>query len=325
MVNQVKIKFTHLIVIVLLLLKADTLSAQVLSESRTNSLYTYIYKLESSELKELLTNYYFYIPEDFLKHKVDSFYTDSGANYMPTLPVGHYIFAKSVGNQLATRLISNNTFDVKLLDNKRDLNLFIHKKESTESIITAKVTINKKNIPFDPKTNTYRLPKSNRNGLLVVEIDGETAFYKLDREQNNFQLKRIGKTIIYSFPLRYVYFPISRLYYGLRYGEFSFRHNYSSKSRGFIAFNKPKYLPGDTLQWKAFITNKKGNPIKKPLLVTLNTNYPEQIISSEIVIPKSNSAYNGELILGDSLKIDTRYIFRISNPKSKKELLTNRH
>ena len=50
--------------------------SQLVSESRTNSIFTYIYQLENSEVKELLSKYHYHIPEHFFTNKIDSFYND---------------------------------------------------------------------------------------------------------------------------------------------------------------------------------------------------------------------------------------------------------
>ncbi|MCB9334914.1 MAG: carboxypeptidase regulatory-like domain-containing protein [Flavobacteriales bacterium] len=296
--------------------------SQLVSESRTNSIFTYIYQLENSEVKELLSKYHYHIPEHFFTNKIDSFYNDSGYYYRPKLPTGHYFLTKAEGNQLITELFSINSIDVKLIDNKRDLNLFVHKKGSTEALKNAKVTINNKAIYFNDKTNTYNLPKSNKKGLLVIEFDGETAFYELIREVNNFRLKRIGKKIFYSYPLRYLHYPFRFLYYKIRNGRFFYKRYYSNH-KGYIAFNKPKYLPNDTLKWKAFITNKKGKPINKEIVVNLKRDYPEQLIKTETLSPVSKGAYTSQTVLGDSLKINTSYTIEIIHPKTKKILLRN--
>ncbi|MCA9460436.1 MAG: hypothetical protein KC550_07865, partial [Nanoarchaeota archaeon] len=74
--------------------------SQLVSESRTNSIFTYIYQLENSEVKELLSKYHYHIPEHFFTNKIDSFYNDSGYYYRPKLPTGHYFLTKAEGNQL---------------------------------------------------------------------------------------------------------------------------------------------------------------------------------------------------------------------------------
>jgi hypothetical protein len=49
----------------------------------------------------------------------------------------------------------------------------------------------------------------------------------------------------------------------------NYYNKFSEKHKGYLVFNKPKYMPGDTVKFKAFIINKKGKPIKGKVDVML--------------------------------------------------------
>jgi hypothetical protein len=107
--------------------------------------------------------------------------------------------------------------------------------------------------------------------VLKIEVDGEHLVYQLSREKNEIRLRQMIRKVSYSFPVKYIIYPFRRVYYSIKYhsplfGNRNNRDRYKpSKYKGYLVFNKPKYLPSDTLKCKAFITNKNGKPINKEL------------------------------------------------------------
>jgi len=297
---------------------------QILATSKQTSPYTYIYPVKPCDVRKLLKNSNHSFPEKLLQLPVDSFPTDS--LYKKKLPTGHYLYVKAVSNQVNAVLVSINTIQVQALNHNRDLNLFIHHMGDSLPIPDAKVTINNKTIPYHPATGTYVLRRSNKTGLLCVETPGETAFFLLESDYPYSGINSTIRNISHSFPLKYLIYPFRKAHYAVKYHTplFEKRWDLTHKVKGYLAFSQPKYLPNDTLKWKAFITNKRGKPYKKPLMMLLST-YDNQYTEfcDTLISPTTNGAYFQELPLGDSLKVNRRYRVELAHPRSQKTLISN--
>ena len=298
-------------------------TGQSLAKSRQSSYFTYIFQIEPSQAKEILTKERYLFPEKYLQHKIDSFPTDSGYNHQ--LEIGHYLYVMAKKNQLIAELVSINSIEVDVLNNNRDLMLFIHNLGDNHPIANAEVQINNKRIPYHPATETYQLSKSNKQGLLSVEVNGEILFYELIRDYNNPTIKRLSSNISQHFPVKYLIWPFRKVYYAAKYNNSLFgRRSRYPKQKGYIAFNKPQYLPLDTLKWKAFVTNRNGKPFHKPIKVLIASEYGDhQKILETKLKPVTKGAYMLEVPLGDSLKLNTSYVVNLLIPKSDKYIMSN--
>ena len=78
-----------------------------------------------------------------------------------------------------------------------------------------------------------------------------------------------------------------------------------------MLFNKPRYLPGDTVKFKAFVVTKKGKPIDKNVRVILQNNRKE--IELTKLVPYRNGGYQYGFYLHDSLELqlDRNYTVRL--------------
>ncbi|MBK7334935.1 MAG: hypothetical protein IPJ00_01695 [Saprospirales bacterium] len=131
----------------------------------------------------------------------DSFPSDSVMN-LP-LTEGHYLQVRIVKNELHLDLLTVQHFDVVALNNSTDLCLAVY--DTLGRVLPdAVLDIDGRRIPFDPKSQSYRLPKTNRKGLLRATHGGMTAWYNLNRHWNNPAVKRM----VNQPPLRYVYRPL---------------------------------------------------------------------------------------------------------------------
>ncbi len=78
-----------------------------------------------------------------------------------------------------------------------------------------------------------------------------------------------------------------------------------------MVFNKPMYLSGDTVKFKAFVVKKKGKPVNKTVKVILQNN--RKNIELTHLAPYAKGGYKYEFFLHDSLelKLDNRYTIRL--------------
>ena len=324
-----------------------TLHAQKLPESRRTSYYTYIFKITDKEAGKIYKRN-FSKPDKSLFHTmVDSFPTDS--IYHGSLSQGHYLKAFTVGNKLNTSITSVQDFDVMIVKNNTDLVLRIYDLQGN-IVHDAKLSIGMKNLHFDKRTNSWLDKKSNKKGLLKVRRNGFTAYYDLNRQFNNSTAKRTYRKIVYGTPLHYVWWPVDyvallpvdgvksiiyhhpqgKIYQTIRFFSSSFRkaayifddyycdnYKFTQKHKGYLVFNKPKYMPGDTVKMKAFIVNRKEKAISKSVDVVLQK-YPKNIHLATIQ-PYRKGAYTYEFCLHDSLdlRLDSNYAILLMKNENK--------
>lgn len=291
------------VTLIILCLASSLTNAQRLIESRQTSYLTYVYKLTNEEARKIYSKDIWEVDSSFFHTLVDSFPTDS--LYLKTLPSGHYLKTYSEKEKQKFFIMSVPEFDVFILNNNTDLCIQVYDLEG-ELISDANVSIRMKTLRFDSKTQSYTDKKSNKKGLLKVKHNGYTAYYRISRHINNSLARRSTRKIVYGTPLKYIWMPvnyiirvpvdgvrsivkgypqgtISRTRYVIRrisnriaylfdksynnsYGNSGFKY----KHTGYIVFNKPKYLPGDTVKFKAFLVSKKGDPVSKTIDVILD-------------------------------------------------------
>ncbi|QOI96854.1 MAG: carboxypeptidase-like regulatory domain-containing protein [Flammeovirgaceae bacterium] len=72
-----------------------------------------------------------------------------------------------------------------------------------------------------------------------------------------------------------------------------------------MVLSQPKYKPGDTLRFKAFITTRRGRPVNKDFNVNLTNyrSYPTKRKTIGQIKPYRKGAYSFEAVLNDSLKL----------------------
>ncbi len=330
------------LIILLYLFFITTVKAQSLIESRKTSYYTYIYQISSAQAREIYNNSLWKIDSTFFHTKIDSFPTDG--TYSKALPEGHYLQTYSEENQQKVAITSIQNFEAFVLNNNTDLQVQVYDLDG-QLISDAEVEINNRNIKFHRQDSAYTIKKANKEGLLAVKVKGFTAFYNLERDYNNPWTKRAFRRVVYGTPLKYAWKPVRfvirvpidgvksivrRWPYGTIYSikEFFIRafHNTAclfdeyycdyygnrneDKHSGYLVFNKPKYLPGDTVKLKAFIVKENGKPIKKELNATIY--HKGKNIKLATISPYRKGAYEASFVLHDSLDLQLDRDYRLS-------------
>ncbi|MBI9052718.1 MAG: carboxypeptidase-like regulatory domain-containing protein [Bacteroidales bacterium] len=341
------------IFLVLFILFHITSYSQDLLTSRKTSYHTYIYKLTNKEAEYLYKNDLWKVEDSYFHSIVDSIPTDSSFN-IDLIP-GHYLKVYTKGSKLNLDILTIQNFDVKILNNNSDLNIQVY--DSIGTIVNnANVKIKGKKLKFDQKTLSYRHKKSNKKGLIKVTYNDQIAYYNINRELNNSKFKRIGQKVIYSTPIRFVWRPVRFIvrlpldgvislikWYPYKtigttkyYFDKAFKkiacifddyycndYNYSSSYKGYMVFNKPKYQPGDTVKFKAYILDKNEVPYDKDVNVILNRYWDDQVKIASIK-PYNKGGYTHKFYLHDSLdlKLDKTYRIFLKDIKSRSTLIS---
>ena len=314
-------------ILILVMIASHMGKGQDLTESRRSSHYTFIYKITNEQASELYQDIW-EVGVSYLDSLIDFFPTDS--TYRKRLPVGHYVFVKSVANDLHCELESVNNVDMKLLNNHRDLVAIFYDSTGRE-LMDLEVKSGKKKIPFEESTRSYRLARSNRHGIVSASHQGHDSFFEIDRRYNNTFFVRTGRKIIRTFPINHILSPI---FYTKNNIQSLITSGYvqppgiyqrmkamfqPKPHTGYIVFNKPLYKPGDTVRLKAFVTTRKGKPISQPVNVHLASFYMESIDKNlGRLEPFRKGAYDFEFVLADSLdlQLDNNYYIQLKTPKN---------
>ena len=317
-------------VFLLILINTTLLFSQNLINSRKSSKLTYIYKLTQKEAQKINKSGIYRVDSTYFHTLVDTYHTDSV--YKKSLSPGHYIKTYSLRNKQQVLYTYVPDFDVMVLNNNTDLCVQIYSL-SGDVIDDATVTVKGLTLKFDNKTQCYIDRKSNKKGLLTVSHDEKTGYYDLSRDRNNPALARATRKIIYRTPLRYVWIPVNyivrlpidgvksivrRYPQGViwqtnhlfrKFFEPSKNLNY----KGYMVFNKPKYLPGDTVRFKAFLVDKKGKPLNKKLFVSMYNG--DKYIKLAELKPYYPGGFEYRFYLHDSLnlKLDRYYSIYLEN------------
>lgn len=319
------------------LLSAST-PAQNLLHSRQSSAFTYFYQITNEQAAEICRADS-WAPDPAFFHTLRDSFPSGGAMNL-RLPPGHYLQTSILKNRLVADLLTVQFFDVVALENGADLCLAVYDTLG-RALPDAVLKIDGRRIPFDAKSQSYRHPKSNAKGLLTVSCGGLTAFYDLDRHWNNPLIRRVAN----QPPLRYVYRPIRlavrvtadafrsliRGYPGWltrRVGNFfacifdddycrrTSEERFAEKWRGYMVFSKPKYLPGDTLRLKAFLTNARGKPLEDSVSVVLYKSWNVPLTLDRIA-PYSPGAFESTFLLHDSLGLLLDQSYKIALERKK--------
>ncbi|MFK8008848.1 MAG: alpha-2-macroglobulin family protein [Saprospiraceae bacterium] len=264
---------------------------------------TSIYKITDDEAKTLFLKRDMELTDNFFHTPIDTF---SSSNYNRTELNGHYLFVKAINNQLEVNIKSYNFIHAITLNNQRDLAIQVIDSLGNK-IEDAIILLGKKQIPFDHKTKSYRKRKKYKGGFLTIKAKGETIFYHLNRKNRasifsrrwqRFRSTKIGRILIPPY------------YY-----------TKSKATKGYIALNKPKFQPGDTVKIKAYFTNHKGKPFKRKLQLNLvdKDDYHKRSLHKVELSPSTPGAYLYEFVLSDSLSLDKYYHLNFSYSKRKKK------
>jgi len=329
----------------LLCLLAFAAPAQDLLNSRQSSALTYVFRITDKEAERIYRADTWDADPAYLHTLVDSFHTDS----VPALnlPQGHYLKTAIRKNQLTVEVTTVQDFDVAIFNNSADLCVAVQDSLG-RALPGAIVKAGHRRIRFDDQTQLYRLAKANKKGWLTVESGGLKTWYQLDRRWKNGAFTRT----VNRKPLRYIWRPVNfvlrlpvdayrsiergrsqgtiyqstnffvRAYDGIvcLFDEYYCKEDredrFAAKWRGYFVFNKPKYQPGDTVKFKAFITDKKGRPLADSVNVALHKTWNDRKIMARMA-PYQPGGYTGEFVLHDSLDLRLDEYYTVSLQKQK--------
>jgi alpha-2-macroglobulin len=315
-----------------------TLSGQNLLSSRQSGYYTYIFRITDAEARKIYTsrNDRWLKQDGYFHTIVDSFplYTV----YPGKLKPGHYLKVSVKKNQLEASVTSVLNVNVQVVNNNTDLCVQVYDSNGV-LVRDAEVKADGKNMNYDELVQGFLLKKANRKGILEVKYNGITSLFNLSKDYNLSTVRKFESILLIGTPLKYVWVPvkfivaapvitIKDLINGQSYSIGSDlvnywprngfrRYNYNGhQKKGYFVFNKIKYMPGDTVKFKAFLVNNKGKPLKKELTLKIEKDWRNNINLGKIS-PLHPGNYNGKFVLADSFNLDLDRNYKLCLNKGK--------
>ncbi len=305
----------NLLFLLLILIAMAGYAQRPLTNSRQNSYYTYIYKIDT----KTVSNFYKHPDSAFndqtLQHPVDSFKTNT--YWENTLAQGNYLKVWAEKNKLRCVLIENHSAFLNLLNNKYDVRFALMNKQG-EAVKASMVLINKKHVQYDGRSGTYHVTNSKKKNIVQADYGGVSNFFIVKQEgYDEDDDDEAGKGWLAT---RWLHLKKIFKKPDNNNRVYRVRQDFT----GFMAFNKPKYKPNDTVKFKAFILEAKtGKPItQKKLLVRLSERYGNDGKTIGTVAAYRDGGFEYSFALNDSLKLslDRTYTIKLVDPDEIKAL-----
>jgi hypothetical protein len=299
-------------------LSLGLLAAQSPILPRAHSPLQYRFRLSEAQVQQVLTKGLDALSHQDLPAPIDSLH-QTETFHSERWPYGYYLLSQAAGNQEQRELVSVYRWQAYVVNNERELMLAVYD-SSGQAITTATVALDGKAIPFDAVSQTYRLAKRRREGLLRITHQGYRDYYHIEARRGKITLSGIGLRIAWTPPVRWLWRPPYRLVADVvrsfqRYQPYGwvnrvvkpFTHDYwdqrrRDRHRGYLALDKPKHRPGDTVRIKAVLMTRHGKPYANPLGLYLRKNDGKQVRLAELS-PYRPGAYRFTWLPHDSLAL----------------------
>jgi len=215
------------------------------------------------------------------------------------LPPGYYLVTEVIENNVDARIVHVPSFNVNIF-NLREMQLLTVDDDQQQPVSDAQVVIGGKNIAYNTFYKGYIIENLDESSLISVRRGEDIVFYGYRAEKNQ--------------PRNW-----NESYGETRDQKWQRTHSFYE---GYLVTNKPKYHPGDTVKFKAYLQRPYGKkrPVTEPLEVNLYEHYSgKQILINPAMVPEEPGVYFSEFILGDTILMDQNYSIRLTGTKSKIE------
>lgn len=299
----------------ILTLSGLTLMAQSFEPGQLRSPLTYIYKLNGRETR---TQYFSEMEKanlSLLHTLVDSF---SFPAEPPTLPHGNYLLAHVQNNQWQFELYTVDDLQIFSLQQRRGA-LLILKKKNGDPITDAIVQFGAWPTKYNAQQGGYVYKGGRQRVKVSIRQNNVYHFTTLfNGYEDDYLDLTFFEKLAKSRLVKSISAPFARIIQKWERPNSNRIYNYP----GFLTYNKPIYRKGDTLHWKAFVSNLKMKPINKPLELRLIQNrYPAMDSLIAMVTPYRPGMFMGSIRLTDSMVYDQNYALQLRDPKAKKIFL----
>jgi hypothetical protein len=299
-----------------------SIAQQNIKHARKKGHFSLVYRISADSAEKFLNKYNLF-PDQFLDQTPFATFKYDSLE-LEKLPIGNYIVISANEEELIAFHHCQSSVRLFAINNQKDVQLEV--KDKSGALITgATMYINGKVVKYNAATRSFHLPGKKMDEAIVrIETPGDTLFMEMTAQDDldfngwqqwwrNFARAKIGRVI--SWPVRSVKTMITRP------ASSWFRKKRRTNSNyGYMVFNKPKYLPGDTLRFKAYVLNKKYKRYTGPLDLYFDYYSKGKYEHKKITVLKSTTpgAYVFEKPLGDSLDIDISYTVGLYGKKNRR-------
>lgn len=213
-----------------------------------------------------------------------------------TLTPGYYVMVAAVQNELKFHFRRKIGLAAELIQlHNKD---FIQVKDADGKLISdAIVNFSGKNIPYDPGLKAYPIT-GNRKGRVIIQRENDIMFFRIHsgRLYNDAPYRESHNNSSYSSD-----------YPGYNAATLSYK--------GYLVTNKPNYLPGDTVKYKAYLLDAATDePVKEALDIYVEGARKTAYIHP--VLTQGDGVYFSEFVLGDSILPDQKYSLMVKGKES---------
>ncbi|HTN47085.1 MAG TPA: alpha-2-macroglobulin family protein [Flavipsychrobacter sp.] len=215
------------------------------------------------------------------QQKIDSVFRSA------SVAAGYYLIIEAKGSFIHFSIRRKEAFFT-VINDLRDLLLLEVRQADYQPLPDAVVKLDGKLLPFDKRLRAFVLDIKD-GGKLEIRKGNDVEFYTCSKKR---------------------FKPYHNNNYNSDYSSSEIQVAY----KGYLVTNKPKYLPGDTVKYKAYLLNAATNePIREGMQVTLGS-YPEFKIHT--LKAQAPGVYYSEFVLGDSVRPDRDYELWLTGNRS---------
>ncbi|MEP7372372.1 MAG: carboxypeptidase-like regulatory domain-containing protein [Chitinophagaceae bacterium] len=296
------------------------LSQSSIRNARTKSWQCLVYRITGDTAEKYITKRVF-SPDHYLNQTPFTVWPADSLQY-EELPVGNYLILSVNETELLAEYYCQSNLRAFPLNNQHRVQLEV-KNDTGKRISNARLWVNKKEMKYNKAISGFQLKqKKTDEALIKIAIPGDTSFMELTAMEQmqkngwrqwwtNLSYTKAGRVI--TWPVR----KVSRMFKLPASDWFRKRYRSFNSKRGYMIFNKPKYLPGDTVKFKAYILGKRAKQYRKGLRMFLDYTFNGRAVTKDmgVILPVTPGAFLYEFVLGDSLETDRNYTITFKNKK----------
>jgi len=304
-------RFSMMPLLFLMLVSVTDAQAQRLKESKMRSKYVYVYSITDAQAEELIKDENKFQQPEFYKNKVDSIVWFD--DYKPVSPSGYYLMAGVRTEQMSAWLELYSDLNAEVISYANDLIVTVTR--SAMPVRNAQVYTGKKLIPYDSSIQAYRLRNFSGQKDIQVIAQQDTIYYSLtnmNRSSFHNTMNKINYALYPLYPFKIVYGAIFCPGYTWRF--LRNRHIIKRECQGYMLTDQPIYRPGDTLHWKASLTDLKGRPRTDEYSVVINGINSEywQSMPATLIRP---GYYAGQLVIDSTMTLDEDFTIELKTKR----------
>ena len=277
-------RFATLIVLMLALHAAAHAQRQLVdSPQRSNGVV--VYRLSDDDLRRI--HLHEQTPTQQMMHDRVGAYTSDGD--MPRLERGNYLLVEACEQELKYTCHTVDSFYARLVPGD-EVQLLLTDLQG-RIIADARVKASGRKLRYDPSTRTYRTRRLPDHS--IIEVDNGGVMHYIDVENGNPYLRRQDRA----------------RQAGRRFGRAA------ADGHSFVVLNKPRYKPGETLRFKAYLADR-SRPLTSEIEVHLSGDKDTLLMR---LAPYRDGFYEGEFTLDEGLgrRLDRRYPLVLRDSRGK--------